>query len=239
MASQPRKLKPSEINAITQVLANADPHACRTEDFENLLPLFPRRSDAIDWLATVQLAHAGLFKEAGYRADAVVWLAEQLALNLQGNKTLARVAYHLAANKRPGPNIPPIGRDAIFLSYAKPNRTDVNQLYDALAPLRPPNSVFQDHRCITLGQNWFQTIRNAAGSTSVLVCWVTKDFIRHPFCTYEVGIAEQAGATIVPIWIQGDPKLAPIFLYGRQGISPADPSNVDVNEIAVDLTKLL
>ena len=107
--------------------------------------------------------------------------------------------------------------------------TDVDCLYDALDRTNTPGlEVFQDYRSIPLGQNWHQTIRNAARYASVLACWVTPEFLTRPFCNYEVGIAEQAGAAIVPIWIApSDPKTAPIFLSGRQGIDAIAPFQFD------------
>lgn len=110
------------------------------------------------------------------------------------------------------------GQRAIFLSYATADRTTVDALYAALTAPDIGVATFQDHRSVAPGRNWLDTIRDGASSAAALVCWVTPSFLERPFCSYEIGIAEISGASIVPIWVDGlSPGSAPSYLSGRQG----------------------
>lgn len=226
MPNGPRELQPAELLKVSETLArfahDADvpPTTVRTalnlpnQNFKaGLAPVD-------DWLATVKAVHAGMGRGLGFRADAVAALVQQVAERLPGNADLAQLSYSIgsAAVTRA------IGQRALFLSYASSERANVDALYDALAATGADVAVFQDHRSIAPGADWLATIRDAAGSASLLVGWVTGNFLDRTFCAYEIGVAEARGARIIPVWVDGlDPKAAPAYLSGKQGRNSATP----------------
>lgn len=117
---------------------------------------------------------------------------------------------------------------SIFLSYASSDRSAVDQLYDALRTAKPGIAVFQDHRSLRPGQDWLDILREKAGSATVLICWVTPDYVKSAFCNYEFGIADSQGATIVPVFIGAQMgKQVPAYLSRRQAITCDNPPDID------------
>lgn len=167
------------------------------------------------WYETTCAIHAGRSRSAGFRSDAVAHLVNAVAQELQGNDELNQLAYDLGKTgvRRQA------ARSAIFLSYATPDRSDVDQLFDSIARLAPGFATFQDHRSLRPGASWLDEIRHAAGSSTVLACWLTANYLASAFCNYEVGIADSRGSTIVPILV--DSTLAgrvPGYISGHQMI---------------------
>lgn len=235
-----RELKPSDIVNISQTLAhwamagNVNPTMIWLK--MGLSPgIFRANQNANDlWFETTQAVHAGRSGTAGYRSDAVARLVDALAWELQGNDELNRLAYSL------GSAAPPQATAglSIFLSYATANRADVDALYLALIGNAPHVPVFQDHRSIAAGKDWLDEIRDAAGNTSLLVGWLTQDYLASAFCSYEIGLAESRGSKIIPILIDpaAAPK-APAYLSRPQMLRLGVPLNFDV--IAKDILALL
>lgn len=172
------------------------------------------------WLDIVRAIHAGASKTAGYRADAVVRLLEKVAAEVQGNAKLNELAFHLGQRGKQ----PVAGAQSIFLSYAHANQAAVDQLYDALHAARPQLDIFQDHRSLLPGQDWLTILRHRAGSASLLLCWVTSDYIQSAFCNYEIGVAESRGTTVIPLFAEaGSIGPIPAYLSRPQGIQVGNP----------------
>lgn len=172
------------------------------------------------WLDIVRAVHAGASKTAGYRADAIARLLEKVAAEVQGNAELNELAFQLGQRAQQ----PVAGAQSVFLSYAHANRAAVDQLYDALHTARPPLDIFQDHRSLLPGQDWLTVLRNRAGSASLLLCWVTSDYLKSAFCNYEIGVAESRGATVIPLFAEaGGIGSIPAYLSRPQGIRVGDP----------------
>lgn len=172
------------------------------------------------WLDIVRAVHAGVSKTAGYRADATARLLEKVAAEVQGNAELNELAFQLGQHGQQ----PVVGAHSVFLSYAHANQATVDQLYDALHTARPPLDIFQDHRSLIPGQDWLAVLRGRAGSASLLVCWVTSDYLKSAFCNYEIGVAESRGAEVVPLFVE--PSIVgqmPAYLSRFQGIQVGDP----------------
>jgi hypothetical protein len=134
------------------------------------------------WLDIVRAVHAGASKTAGYRADAMARLLEKVAAEVRGNAELNELAFQLGQRGQQ----PVVGAHSVFLSYAHANQSAVDQLYDALHTARLQLDIFQDHRSLLPGQDWLNVLRNRAGSASLLVCWVTSDYLKSAFCNYEI-----------------------------------------------------
>ena len=172
------------------------------------------------WLDIVRAVHAGTSKEAGYRADATARLIEQVAAEVQGNDELNELAFRLGQRGQQ----PVVGARSIFLSYATVDRAAVDQLYDALHAARSQLDIFQDHRSLLPGQDWLAVLRGRASSASLLICWITADYLKSAFCNYEIGVAESRGATVVPLFAEsGVMSRIPAYLSRPQGIQVSDP----------------
>jgi hypothetical protein len=226
MSNGPRELKPSELHRVAETLARVAPDGAVDAPTVRMELDFPGERFAPggtplgDWLATVKAANAGISSTAGFRADAVARVVERVADRLPGNPELSRLFFDLGSAGAQAA----AGERGIFLSYASANRDQVDALYDALAAAAPGLALFLDHRSIGPGQRWLDVIRDAAGSASVLACWVTPDFLQRTFCAYEIGVADSRGAAIVPIWVDGlDPNSAASYLSSRQGRMSAAP----------------
>jgi len=168
------------------------------------------------WYETTRKTHAGKSKTAGYGRDAVARLADAVAKALQGNEELSRLAYGMGIGGGSGCQTTAA---TIFLSYASADRTAVDTLYDALRRAAPQLALFQDHRSIAAGSPWLDEIRRAAGSASLLICWLTPSYLASAFCNYEVGLAESLGVKILPV--SADSTLGPrvpAYLSQRQMI---------------------
>lgn len=165
------------------------------------------------WYETTCAIHAGKSRSVGFRSDAVAQLVDAVARELQGNDELNQLVYDLG---KTGVNHQ-VARSAIFLSYATLDRGDVDQLYAALARLAPEVAVFQDHRSLRPGATWLDEIRSAAGSSTVVACWLTANYLASAFCNYEVGLADSRGSTIVPILVDPDLETrVPAYLRRHQ-----------------------
>jgi hypothetical protein len=222
MPAEPRELLPSEQLEVAKALAAAAQPAGVTLSLvlpQLDVPLYQLNltgTALTDWHAAVQALHNGVSAKAGYRADAVARLVDAAGDLLPGNRGLAELLHRLA-----GPGVgaqTSAATRSIFLSYASTDRDAVDRCHDALAAALPGVALFQDWRCIALGQDWLQAIRGAAGSASTMLCWVTPAYLGRTFCSYEIGIAEHQGGRLIPLWIDGlDPNTAPAYLSGRQG----------------------
>jgi hypothetical protein len=226
MPTGPRELKGSEMVRVAETLARVAPDGAVDAPTVRMELDFPGERFAPggtplgDWLATVKAANAGISSSAGFRADAVARVVERVADRLPGNAELARLFFDLGSAGAQAA----VGERGVFLSYASADRDHVDDLHDALTKAVPGLALFQDHRSIGPGQRWLDTIRDAAGSASVLACWVTPDFLQRTFCAYEIGIADSRSAAIVPVWVDGlDPATAPSYLSSRQGRKSAAP----------------
>lgn len=106
---------------------------------------------------------------------------------------LSNLAYTIGHGQAPQPS-----RRSLFLGYARHDRPDVDQLYDALHQHDPTLQLFQDHRTMQGGQPWLDVLRQRLGNASLLVCWLTSAYVASTFCHYEVGVAESTGAKSSP-----------------------------------------
>lgn len=239
MATEPRELRPSELVDVADTLAKAASEAS-IEPSGILLRLdVPvaqmdlSGAPAAIWLRIVHAIHAGASAKAGYRADAVARLIETLAAAAPGNTALSGLAYTIGQGSQAR-----LGSPSIFLGYARADRSDVDQLYAALHKAQAGLALFQDHRMLRPGQVWLDILRERVGSASLLVCWVTSDYLRSAFCNYEIGVAESAGATIVPIFVEaGISGRVPAYLSWRQAITMGDPPHFD--DLATQLIALI
>ncbi len=239
MSVEPRELRPSELVAVADKLAEAASLAAinpqsiilRLDVADAGLDLHGSAKDV--WLKIVRAIYAGASEKAGFRSDAIARLIGTMSSELRGNAELSALAYQLGAEYEQQTTSP-----SIFLSYAHTDQADVDRLYGALQKNNAGIELFQDHRSINLGQEWWQVIRERAGQTSLLVCWVTSSYLKSAFCNYEIGIADSRGASILPIFI--GPRIghtAPSYLSQRQAIViDAKPKFKD---IAKQLTTLI
>ncbi|MCP4363868.1 MAG: TIR domain-containing protein [Planctomycetes bacterium] len=180
--------------------------------------------DTALWLEIVKALHSGRSREAGFRSDAVARLIDVVARQLQGNEELSRLSFSLAPDRSSGPS----GQRAIFLSYSRTSRAEVDALYDALHRKDAGCTVFQDHRSIDLGRDWLDEIRSAAGTASIMACWLTADYFKSAFCNYEIGIADSCGVSVIPIRVDsGAGQRAPSYLARPQMLRPAIPFDFD------------
>ncbi len=242
MPNGPRELTGGEIVDIARTLAH-NVQAGGVNPQQILLTLdispamFSLNLPANDlWFQIVQGVHAGRSRSAGFRSDAVGRLVDAAARELQGNADLSQLAYDLGR----GAQSNPAGQSAIFLSYSSRDRQAVDELFPALQNQNPNLALFQDHRSIALGRDWLEEIRTAAGSASIMACWLTGAYLNSTFCSYEVGLAESRGAAIIPILAEPDPRvasMAPAYLSRPQMLRPPAPD--DYNAIARDLIDAL
>lgn len=180
------------------------------------------------WREIAEALHAGVSKDAGFRADAVARLMETVADQLPGNSELPALAFRIAGRKGPAATAA-ASIERIFLSYASHDRAEVDQLHDGFKRKRPGLQVFQDHRSIALGTRWLDAIRAAAGGASVLVCWVTDAFLKSAFCSYEIGLASANGVTVVPVFVKPSLTLSlPAYLAEQQGLSINNNIEIDM-----------
>ncbi len=166
------------------------------------------------WQRLVRTVHAGKSASAGHGADAVACLVEKVAERVRGNSELATLA-HALGNR----SVRQAGHTAVFLSYSRRDVSTVDRLYEALVRAAPAARLFQDHRSISLGQDWLHVLRTAAGTASHFVCWITAAYLDSPFCNYEVGIAESLGASIIPAYAEATvAERAPAYLTRPQAV---------------------
>ncbi len=146
---------------------------------------------------------------------------------------LSHLAYTIGHSPSPQP-----GRRSLFLGYARHDRPDVDQLYDALHQCDPMLPLFQDHRTIQAGQPWLDVLRQRLGTASLLVCWLTSAYVTSTFCHYEVGVAESTGARIIPVLVDaGIAGRLPAYLSRLQAITPGLP--LDYAALVAQLIGLL
>jgi hypothetical protein len=180
MPNGPCQLSPSVIVDVAQKLAqyavagNINPTAVLMQ--LELSPGFLNIQTAPNelWLQITQAIHAGRSQTAGFRSDAVGRLVNVVAQGLQGNDELNQLAYSLCSQS---PALQ-AGLPAIFLSYATPDRPSVDALFTAIQTVDPKVSIFQDYRSIALGKDWLDEIHTAAGSTSIMACWLTRNYLK-------------------------------------------------------------
>jgi hypothetical protein len=182
------------------------------------------------WYQVVQAFYAGRSGKAGYRADAVGRLVNAVANELQGNAELNQLAHDLGQSLHNETG----GKRAIFLSYSIQDRQAVDELYDALQSKDPSLALFQDHRSIPLGKDWLDVIRTQAGSSSIMTCWLTTNYLKSTFCHYEIGIAQSLGARAIPIMLDDSilPS-TPSYLARIQTLFPPEP--IDYHFVAQQL----
>jgi hypothetical protein len=226
MTSGSRELSPAEIVDVAEKLAhiaaeaNIDPAGILLRLGLSTAKFKLGGTPAGVWLDIVRAVHAGASKTAGYRADAIARLLEKVAAEVQGNAELNELAFQLGQRAQQ----PVAGAQSVFLSYAHANQAAVDRLYDELHAARLQLDVFQDHRSLLPGQDWLTVLRNRAGSASLLICWVTSDYLKSAFCNYEIGVAESRGATVIPLFAEASSiGLIPAYLSRPQGIQVGDP----------------
>ena len=231
-------LEQAQIVDISQTLAHwAVAGNVNTNMLMAVLDLSPTRfrpnQSANDlWFEITQMIHAGGSKNAGYGTDAVGRLIGELAQQLRGNTKLRNLAYDLSKSTA---QLQVTTAKSIFLSYATPDRADVDLLHAALTKNAPQIQLFQDYRSVKPGADWYEVIRDAAGSSSLLVAWLTQNYLDSAFCQYEIGVAESRGSTIIPILVEPTvANKAPAYLAQRQSLIPGQ--TMDFDAIA---TKLL
>jgi hypothetical protein len=119
-------------------------------------------------------------------------------------------------------------RSAVFLSYARPDRAEVERLGRALAAADPALEIFLDTFCLEPGIQWLDAIDQWTRRAGVMVCWLTEAFVRASFPHYEIGRASGSGARIIPVVRTEEIlKVAPAYLSGRQFIHARDPIHHD------------
>ncbi|ETR67380.1 MAG: hypothetical protein OMM_05165 [Candidatus Magnetoglobus multicellularis str. Araruama] len=182
------------------------------------------------WFQIVQAFHAGKSAKAGYHIDAIAKLVDTVANELKGNTELSQLAHDLGQYSLSNSS----GQKAIFLSYSSKDKTAVDTLYDEIIRQAPTLSVFQDYRSISAGKDWLDVIRSEAGTTSIMACWLTKNYLRSSFCQYEIGIADARGATIIPVLAETFSSKIPDYISRRQMLSKQP---VDFQWIAQELIK--
>jgi hypothetical protein len=127
-------------------------------------------------------------------------------------------------------------KQSIFLSYSSENRPDVDPLFEALNKY-PDVETFQDHRSISIGKDWLEVIKTSASRSSLMVCWLTNQYLASGFCHYEIGMAESADAKIISILVDDSISKLPSYLERLQGIKLKKPINY--NALAKQLMDLL
>ncbi len=223
--AEPRELRPSEIVDVAERLARAtsaagvSPGVVAGAVGLELANLDQSGAPRTVWYRIVQMVHAGASAEAGYRSDAVARLIENVGSHVPADQELRDWAYRLGQGLDDH-----VGERSVFLSYAHPDRAAVDRLHDALRQLDPGVKVFQDHRSLVPGQDWLAVLRQNAGTSSVLACWVTSAFLKSSFCNYEVGVADSRGAAVVPIFTEPSiTRKVPAYLSRPQGLGAATP----------------
>jgi hypothetical protein len=231
MPNGPRELSPQELVDVSRKLADAaaeggvDPKAILLKLGLSLAKFNLNGKGQDIWLDIVRNIHTGIGKTAGFRSDAVAKLIEAVTEDLPANTVLSELAFRLGQ----GAQHIAAGNKSIFLSYSRVNRSEVDQLHDALHAADPRLVLFQDYRSVALGQDWLSVIRNNAGNAALLVCWVTSDYLKSTFCNYEVGIAESLGVRIIPLL--SEPGLLgsmPAYLSKLQACQVVSPPDYPV-----------
>ena len=184
------------------------------------------------WLKIVEAFHSGKSSKAGYRIDAIARLVDTVANELQGNAELNQLAHDLGQSSHSSSS----GQKAIFLSYSSKDKIAVDRLYDEIIKQAPSLSVFQDYRSISPGKDWLDVIRSAAGTSSIMACWLTKNYFKSSFCQYEIGLADARGATIIPVLADTFSSKTPDYISRKQMISKQP---IDYQWIAQELINAL
>jgi len=184
------------------------------------------------WFQIVQTFHAGKSAKAGYHIDAIAKLVDTVANELQGNDELNQLAHDLGQSSLSNSS----GQQAIFISYSSKDKAAVDPLYDEIMRQAPNVSVFQDYRSISPGKDWLDVIRSAAGTSSIMTCWLTKNYLKSSFCQYEIGLADARGATIIPVLADTFSSKTPDYISRKQMISKQP---IDYQWIAQELIKQL
>lgn len=166
------------------------------------------------WFEIVRLVHAGASKNAGYGRQAMAVLLEAAGQEFPGNQQLADYAHHLASS---APMDKHPGRADVFLSHATADNAAMETLHTALLAAKPTLDVFLDYKSLLPGQQWLDTLRQNLSQTSLLVAWMTPSFLKSPFCNYEIGLAESAGARVIPVAVPPlDQAEMPAYLSSLQ-----------------------
>jgi len=130
------------------------------------------------------------------------------------------------------------GEATFFLSYSRSDQQAVDELFLALKQENPNIEVFQDHRSISLGKDWLDVIRSSAGSSSLMICWVTENYLSSTFCHYEIGIAESVGASVISIIPNEDiVSKMPAYLSRLQALTLSCP--IDYTSVARGLLRII
>ena len=187
------------------------------------------------WREIIQGLNAGMSQTAGSGCEALANLLETLASDgfLPGRVELRDMAFQLAHDQKApsatGKATGPVQR--LFLSYSSLDRPDVDRLHDALKAMCPTLEIFQDHR-MPPGTRWYDAINNAATAASKMVCWTTENYLKSPFCAFEIGLVTTAGTALIPVFAPPELKTKPLpaYLSPFQGIDGKAP--LDIPHIA-------
>lgn len=229
--AEPRELNPSEIVTVAGRLATAasavavDPAIIAAELDLQAATLDLSGAATAVWFRFVRTVHAGASAKAGFRADAVARLIQAVGSHVPGDQELSDLAYEIGHGLASHPGV-----RSVFLSYAHADLPAVDQLHDALRQEDPGVEVFQDHRSLVPGQDWLAVLRQRAGTSSILACWVTSAFLESSFCNYEVGVGGSRGAVVIPVFTEpGISRKAPAYLSRPQGlVADAPPDFVQL-----------
>ena len=194
------------------------------------------------WTEIVDAVSLGISRDAGYGCDGIVQLLGVITSenHLPGNLRLRDLSFDLGRGRAPptATSRPGGGHRALFLSYCRDDRPDVDRLHDALKASRPEFEVYQDHR-MPPGTRWFDAIFDAATRAPAMVCWTTAAYVKSPFCAFEIGLAAAAGVKRLPVLAPPMPAdhALPVYISELQHIRSDDP--VDIARIATAILKCL
>jgi hypothetical protein len=165
------------------------------------------------WQEVCKKIETGLSEEKGL--DDLIKVASS---EYPGNKHFKKIMIH--------------DKKSIFLSHSSKNRSDVDRLFLALEKY-PNYEIFQDYRSISPGKDWLEVIESSASNSSLMVCWVTEQYLESKFCHFEIGMAKSLDAKIVSILVDDTISKLPSYLERLQGIKPIKP--IDYNALAKQL----
>ncbi len=107
--------------------------------------------------------------------------------------------------------------DGVFISYRSSDRPAVRALYGQLVQRVGADRVFFDAETIQPGDHWFTQIKGGLMRAQVLVLWVTSAYLTSQWGAFEVGVAQERGALVIPIFVD-DGVDAPQFITEHQGL---------------------
>jgi TIR domain len=112
----------------------------------------------------------------------------------------------------------------VFVSYARQNRADIDQLVEHLGVLGCDTWV---DRSLHGGQDWWKEILGRIADCDTFIAIISREALSSTACRREFDWAESLGKPVLPVAVQPPPRALPARFVKRQIIDYSSPADRD------------